>query len=53
MQLIQTVWEYPAIFDLEARTPQGLELSIDMSPVPLDDPTPQPAASISHDVIGH
>ena len=46
MQLIQTVWEYPAIFDLEARTPQGLELSIDMSPALLDVPVPQPASNI-------
>ena len=50
---MQTEWEYPAVFVLEARIPHGLELIIDMSPALLGDPIPQPSSSISHDEIGH
>jgi hypothetical protein len=29
---MQTDWVYPKGFDLNAKTPQGLELAIDISP---------------------
>jgi hypothetical protein len=39
---------------LEAKTPQGLGESNDMSPSLLNDPDPQlPASKIEHKVIGH
>ena len=42
---MQTEWEYPAVFDLEAVIPQGLLLSIVISEALLGDPDPQLPAS--------
>jgi hypothetical protein len=42
---MQRSWEYAAAFDFEAKTPQGLVVSIDMTLALLGDPIPQLPAS--------